>query len=731
MPFKKTAHGFVCGRGAYRVQMIPYSGQTMRFVYTKKDELPPSTPAVIRRPAVVESEVDGKHLKVGRLIIEEQGQEKGFKIYDRRLNLLHEDLVVNPDVKYLKKKLLWEKAIYGNGEKYNWLNHLGSATFNYNSDVLFHNPIQHPQFQAMHTAIPFYLGVSNDKAYGLFFDNSSKSEFDFAKSDPASISMQASGGMLDYYFIYGPALEQILAEYCSLTGKTPLPPLRYLGYQQSRYSYENREQLLNIAKKIRKYNIPCDILYLDIHYMEDFKVFTVDRRRFSDFKDLIGLLKEMGFSVVVIVNPGVKVEKGYQVYEEGLAKGYFIKMPDQTVFEGEVWPKPAVFPDLLSSEVRRWWAGFHHELLEAGVDGIWNDMNEPANFTLPEGTLPAEALHINDAGEQIEHEEAHNMYGLFQTLATREALEKFNPERRHFVLTRAAFAGNQRYAAIWTGDNSSLWEHLEISIPMILNLGLSGYAFAGADVGGYRGDCSGELLVRWTQLGSMLPLFRNHSEINSASQEPWCYSEEVLQVVRRYIQLRYELLTYFYSLFWENTLTGAPLVRPLVYHYQDDPETYNIYDQFLLGPGLLACPVTRPGMSHRQVYLPAGQWYDYWTDEKHCGGRYMVTEALLNRLPLFVKAGSIIPLNNIDEPLNVESVREELTLHFYAGDEGRGKIYFDDGKTLDYLKGVYSELEVFHSGEPLNPQVEIRHLYKGYPTPQIKYQFHGFDGSNY
>jgi alpha-glucosidase len=719
MNYRKNNYGFIITGEKYTLHLIHYGHGIMRLVYSDNGDLPGSTAAVCLSPLKNDGEYKNGYFPVGQFKVAVDQENLAVKIYDQSGALLSEDLNLQLNDPELNKKLLWEKGFYGNGEKYAWLNHLSTATTNYNSDILFHHPLHHAQLSNMHTAIPFYLGVAVDRAYGIYFDNSFRTELDFAKKTPGVVSFKAAGGKLDYFFLAGPSVADVVGQYGKLTGNPPLTPRNYLGYQQSRYSYKSEEEILSVAENLIRYGIPCDVLYLDIHYTDGFKVFTTNSERFPAFKDMIGKLKSMGFVVVVIINPGVKLEAGYHVYEDGLKNDSFIRTADGEIFAGEVWPKPAVFPDFLRSEVRAWWGKFHRELLDCGVDGIWNDMNEPANFTLPTGTLPEDAVHHDDTGKTITHAEAHNLYGLYQTMATREALEDLAPDKRHFVLTRAASAGSQRYSAIWTGDNSSIWEHLEISIPMILNLGLSGFSFAGADVGGYRGDCSGELMVRWTQLGAFLPFFRNHSETDTAHQEPWVYPDETMAIIRDYIRLRYRFLTYYYNLMRESARTGAPAVRPLFYHYQCDLETYNINDQFLLGQGLLVCPVVRPGINFRQVYLPEGLWYDYWSGEKIEGGKYIIAEAPLNRLPLFVKAGTILPIDENEKSGLGKSAQERLTLQCYPGEAGKSLLFFDDGCSTDYTKGIYSEVEVTMTGDPQQPEVKVVVVKENYPIPDI------------
>ncbi len=718
-----TDYGCMIRGDKYNLHILFYSEDIVRFVYSENKTVPGSTPAVSARPVKLEKSMENNIFCAGSLKVEVERQSLAVKIYDQAGELYSEDLKLSPAGPFLQKKLLWETGIYGNGEKYSWLNQLGTKTENYNSDVLLLNDLHNPLIKAMHTAIPFYIGAAPGRAYGIYFDNSYRTSFDFAAGNPGVISMEAAGGALDYYYIHGPSVSEVTERYSLLTGTPPLPRKKFLGYQQSRYSYGSREELLEIARQMRKNNVPGDVLYLDIDYLDAYKVFTINEEKFRDFKEMLVQLKQMNFAVVVIVNPGVKLEEGYRVYQEGLERDCFIKMPDQEVYVGEVWPKPAVFPDFFQAEVRDWWGSFHRELLELGVEGIWNDMNEPADFTRETGTLPELAVHKTDQGKSINHAEGHNLYGLMQTRATREALEKYQPNKRPFILTRAAFAGSQRYAALWTGDNASIWEHLEISIPMLLNLGLSGFSFVGADVGGYRGDCSGELLVRWTQAGAFIPFFRNHSETGTANQEPWRYSEQELAVMRRYIQLRYQFLTYYYNLMLESTLTGAPAMRPLLYHHQDDQQVYHINDQFLLGEAVLICPVLRPGATHRQVYLPAGAWHDFWSGEVHEGGRHIVRETPLHILPIYVKAGAIIPIDKWQSG-NYGTGQTLLEMHCYAGRQGLYRLYLDDGESYSYRQGEYSEVEFSLSADPAHPEVNMFVIREGYPLPEIKLVTH-------
>ncbi|MGM0682403.1 MAG: TIM-barrel domain-containing protein, partial [Thermodesulfobacteriota bacterium] len=375
---KKIGSGYMVKSEQCNLHIKFYGENIVRFAYSSSSESPEPTVAVIAEPEDVRAALKDNLLATELLNIEVTPGSLTVRITDSGGNLLNEDLRVVFDQCKIEKKKLWEAGIFGGGEKYGWLNQLGDKTANYNTDILFQAPVHHPLLEEMHTAIPLYIGAAPQGAYGIYFDNSSRTEFDFARSDPGIISFQAAGGNLDYYFIYDREVSDVIKGYSKLTGTTPLPSRLFLGYHQSRYSYETSDEVLAVAKDLRRHEIPCNVLYLDIHYLEAYKVFTVDRERFSDFKGLIRELKEMGFTVVVIVNPGVKIEEGYDVYEQGKQNGYFVTRPRGGLYEGAVWPGPAVFPDYLRSEVRRWWGEFYRELIDCGVGGIWNDMNEPS-----------------------------------------------------------------------------------------------------------------------------------------------------------------------------------------------------------------------------------------------------------------------------------------------------------------------------------------------------------------
>ncbi|HEY8531406.1 MAG TPA: TIM-barrel domain-containing protein, partial [Limnochorda sp.] len=485
---------------------------------------------------------------------------------------------------------------------------------------------------------------------------------------------------------------QVLERYTRLTGRMPLPPRWTLGYQQSRWGYLSQEQVEEVARTMRERRIPCDAIYLDIDYMDGFRVFTWDPKRFPDPAGLCRSLRRDGFRVVTIVDPGVKKDPTNPLFQQGLKEGLYVETPAGRPFTGQVWPGEVHFPDFLQERARRWWGDAHRVLLDAGVAGIWNDMNEPVIFDARDAdrTFPETTVHRTDKGEARLHREVHNLYGLLMGKATFEGLKRLRPDERPFIVTRSGFAGIQRYAAVWTGDNSSWWEHLAMSIPMLLNLGMSGVAFAGADVGGFAEDTTPELLVRWTQLGAFIPFFRNHSAKDTRRQEPWAFGPEVEALCRRAIELRYQLLPYLYTLFWEAHEGGTPIMRPLVWHAPDDPTAARIEDAFFLGADLLVAPVLHPGARERLVYLPQGEWVDFWTGTCYQGRAHQVVGAPLDRIPLFVRAGAALPLGPAVQHTG-ERGWEALTLKIFPGlspSRWSGVLYEDDGISLAYERGV-------------------------------------------
>jgi alpha-glucosidase len=529
-------------------------------------------------------------------------------------------------------------------------------------------------------------------AYGLFLDNTSRTYFDMGKTDPARVTFGAASGELNYYVFTGGrerTPKNILRDYTDLTGRAPLPPLWALGNQQSRWSYYPEARVREVARGFRASSIPADVIYLDIDYMDGFRVFTWNRQHFPDPSKMIADLRAEGFRTVVIIDPGIKVDPNYFAYKDGQAGGHFVKNADGSELHASVWPGVCAFPDFTDPKAREWFASYYKQHLDEGVAGFWNDMNEPGVFLSdetpkpdiyhhPMKTFPLDAKHAGD-GAPGTHARYHNVYGMQMARSTFEGLKRLRPGERPFVLTRAGYAGVQRYSAVWTGDNVASWDHLRLSIPMLLNLGVSGVSFVGSDVGGFSGNPSPELYARWLQAAALTPFLRSHSEAGSKPHEPYSYGEEFTKINRASVELRYRLLPYLYTLFDEHTRTGAPVMRPLWFEYPDDSRTYTAEDEYLVGRDLLVAPVVRESATKRGVYFPGGDnWVDWWTGKTYEGGKDAEVEAPLDRLPLFVRAGAVIPTQPAVQHTG-EIRKAPLSLLVVLGADGTSSFYEDAG----------------------------------------------------
>jgi alpha-glucosidase len=517
----------------------------------------------------------------------------------------------------------------------------------------------------------------------LFFDNTFESAIDVGAIVPGTLEYRADGGELRLYVMTGTP-QSVLERYTELTGRIQLPPLWVLGFHQSRWSYYPEARVMEIAREMRQRRLPCDVIHLDIHYMDGYRCFTWDKRHFPDPKRMLAALHEQGFKAISIIDPGIKIDPGYWVYKEADAANAFIRYPSGVRFTGPVWPGSCHFPDFADPQVRQWWGGLYRGLLDDGIDGFWNDMNEPALIAGRAGqTVPVGVRHRKEGEMVATHAEIHNVYGLLMVRASTEGIGRLRPDRRPFVLSRSGWAGLQRYGAHWTGDNRSDWDHLRLSIQMVLSLGLSGIPIVGADVGGFTGGPTPELFARWIQVGAFTPFFRVHSMQGSPYQEPWAFGEEVEAIARQYIELRYRLLPYLYTAVWQAASTGCPVARPLAFVYPEDRNTTSLDDEYLWGDSFLVAPVIKPGAMGRPVYLPAGQWLDFWSGRPYEGGQIIEVEAPLEKLPLFVKAGSIVPLWPVQQYVGEQAI-ENLTLQVYWADGEHISLYYeDDGLSPD------------------------------------------------
>jgi alpha-glucosidase len=599
------------------------------------------------------------------------------------------------------------------GDKPGPLDRRNEAFVDWNTDAFGWQESTDPIYKSIPFFITFHKGVSA----GIFLDNTWGASFDFNKEYRDGYSFGSVGGPLDYYILYGPEPKAVVESWAWLVGTTPLPPLWSLGFQQSRYSYYPEAEVRRIAARLRSERIPADVIWLDIDYQLKNRPFTVDPQRFPHFEQMIKDLKAEHLHTVLITDLHIArlPNAGYKPYDEGAAGDHFVKNPDGSTYVGVVWPGPSVFPDFTQQTSRDWWGTLYADFVSKGAAGFWNDMNEPSIFDVPSKTMPDDVQHrIEGSGfatRTASHLEIHNVFGMQNSRGTFEGLLKLQPDMRPFVMTRASYAGGQRYAATWTGDNSSTWNHFRQTTPQLINLGLSGFAMSGADVGGFAGSPQAELLTKWLEVAAFHPIDRDHTAKGTAPQEPWENgTQKDVDLRRHYIEERYRLMPYIYTTTEEMSRTGLPIMRPLFLEFPADAngEPFDLSDSnsFLLGPDLLVAQSPYPDeMDDYSVALPPVGWYDYWTGAEvdgHTGRKAIDNSAVkqqevhihptIDTVPVFVRAGAVVP----EQPL-VQSTEQKpdgpLTLRVYpptrSGGDCHGSLYLDDGVSYAFQKGDF------------------------------------------
>ncbi len=614
-----------------------------------------------------------------------------------------------------------EDHFFGLGDKPGPLDRAGEAFTMWNTDHFGWQESTDPIYKS----IPFFLQMREGRTLGVLLNNTFRSFFDFGRENPHEYSFGAEDGPLDYFLLYGPEPKQVLTTYAWLTGPTPLPPLWSLGFQQSRYTYSPESQLLDVEHRLRADHIPSDALWLDIDFQKNNMPFTVDPERFPNFPQLVSKLAADRFHLVVITDLHIARQPniGYAPYDSGIAGDRFVKLPDGSTYVGSVWPGPSVFPEFTQAQTRKWWGSLFKEFVADGVAGFWNDMNEPAVFEVPTKTMPDDVQHrIDEAGfakRTTSHREIHNVYGMLNSEATYDGVLALRPDERPFVMTRASFAGGQRYAVTWTGDNSATWNHLRMTMPQLMNLGLSGFSMAGADVGGFAGSPSPDLLTKWLEIAAFQPIDRDHSAKGTRPHEVWVDGPGQEAIRRRFIEERYHLLAYLYTTAEETSHDGVPLMRPLFVefpHATSNDHPIDLDDngsEFLVGKSLLVAPNPSPDeIAAYEVHLPPGTWYDYWTGErferkqrahakdleqrdKLAVDSPLMIQPSLETLPIYVRGGSIVPIQPLTQSTEEKPVGP-LTLRIYPAIDPStscaGEVYADDGHSFAYRKDVFARV---------------------------------------
>ncbi|MBK8164932.1 MAG: alpha-glucosidase [bacterium] len=565
--------------------------------------------------------------------------------------------------------------LYGTGEVAGGLRRNRTRTVAWNTDAYGWQRGELSLYQSH----PWVLAVRRDgTAYGVIADTPERCLIDLNQG----IRFEAAGPEFAVIVVEGPTPQHVVRALGALTGTMPLPPRWALGYHQCRYSYTPDDRVREIAEGFRKRAIPCDVIWLDIDYMDGFRCFTVDTNAFPDLRGLDGELQAQGFRTVAIIDPGIKLEDGYHVFDSGAALDAWVQTPRGKPYEGAVWPGNCVFPDFTIDRVRAWWGGLYGQFLSLGIDGIWNDMNEPAVFNVDGHTMPATNVHRADPdlGGTGTHARFHNVYGMLMSQATYEGVAAARPQQRPFVLTRASHLGGQRWAATWTGDNTASWDHLDMSLAMVLNLGLSGQPLSGPDIGGFVGAGDGPLFARWMGVGALLPFARGHTGKGNIDKEPWSFGREVENTCRLALQRRSRLLPYLYTLAREASLTGLPIARPLFFADPADPALRDMDDAFLLGDDLLVVANVKPGPRDPAAPLPPLS-RGAWTEISLVDGDQADPD-----LPrLFLREGAALPLGPLVQWSDEKPLDEiELLVNPDAAGRAVGSLYEDAGDGPGY-----------------------------------------------
>ncbi|MEM9545003.1 MAG: TIM-barrel domain-containing protein [Bacteroidota bacterium] len=649
-----------------------------------------STPAVVCKIAKRDLRIS-IYDHAGRIILED---EKGFHWEE---NKEYGGFIVQNS-----KVVQSNEVFYGLGDKPTDLNIRGKRFQNWGTDEYGY----HYNTDPLYKSIPIYYGLHNNIGYGVFFDNSFEAYFDFGSERTNVTSFWAQGGEMNYYFIAGPELMDVCRRYTMLTGTPEMPPMWALGFQQCKWSYYPESKVKEITSTMRKLKIPCDAIYLDIDYMDGFRCFTWNEEYFPEPKRMVEELKEDGWKTMVIIDPGIKKDMTYSVFKEGLEKGYFCRRMDGPYVEGKVWPGMCYFPDFTRPEVREWWAGLYKDLIEdIGIAGVWNDMNEPALFEVPSKTFPNDVLHDYD-GHLTSHRKAHNIYGMQMARATAEGVKQFKHGKRSLIITRSGYAGMQRYSSVWTGDNIATWEHLWIADVQAQRLAISGVSFCGSDIGGFIGQPTAELMIRWIQMGIFHPFCRVHSSGDHGDQEPWAFGDKCTAMYKKFIEIRYQLLPYLYTTFYQYHKIGTPMLRPIVFFDQTDKQNIDRDFEFLCGDHMLVCPVMKAEIKTKHFYLPKGEWVDYWTDKVYEGSTEYNFDIEITTIPIFVKRGAVIPNYPIQQYVGEKNI-EQVTLNVYHVNGVEKSQFFEDGgEGYGYEEGDFRLAEFVVEGDVRSLKVE-------------------------
>ncbi|XP_057316342.1 neutral alpha-glucosidase AB-like isoform X2 [Hydractinia symbiolongicarpus] len=586
----------------------------------------------------------------------------------------------------------------------------------YNLDV-FEYELDNPM--ALYGSIPYMMAHNAYKTVGVFWNNAAETWVDIASSKSVLSSLislfktgdipevdthwMSESGIIDLFIMLGPKPHDVSHQYSTLTGTTTLPPMFGIAYHQCRWNYNDEEDVKQVDANFDKHDIPYDVLWLDIEHTDGKKYMTWDVAKFPDSKKMIENVASKGRKMVTIIDPHIKRESGYHIHTEATDKQLYVKKKDGSDYEGWCWPGSSSWIDFVNPDARAWWASkFALDQYQGSTLNLmtWNDMNEPSVFNGPEITMHKDAVHYGN----WEHRDVHNLYGMYLHMSTFEGhLQRSDGKERPFVLSRAFFAGSQRYGPIWTGDNKADWSHLKASVPMLLSLNVAGLPFSGADVGGFFGNPEPELLVRWYQAGAFQPFFRGHAHLDTRRREPWLFGEENTKLIRTAIRKRYAILPYLYTLLRRSYEEGLAVMRPLWMEFPEDTKTFSMDDEYLLGSALLVKPVTDSGKDDIIVYFPGKDtqpWYDFDSFAVHYGGKSEAIPTPMYKIPVFIRGGSILPVKERVRRASSLMVNDPYTIVIALNHEGKaeGELYIDDEHSLDYKNGEYISSKISMSG---------------------------------
>ena len=592
--------------------------------------------------------------------------------------------------------------IFGLGDKMSYLDKKGYFYASYNTDDPSH---QDELFPSLYKSLNYLLLNISDNFLGLYFPSTYRYTYDLGKTNLDEVKINNFNAHQDFFLFLGKSIKDITKHYSFLVGHPYMVRMKMLGNSQSRWSYENEKMVMDVYDNYKKYDLPLDYIHLDIHYMDGYRDFTIDESRFPNMKELTSKLKEGKVEIVAINDAAIKKDTNFEIYNYLEEHKLFAKL-DKKTYINAVWPGDSAFPNYNDPKCQEYFKNIGKDfLIDTGISGLWCDMNEPASFN---GPLPLNVDHTCK-NRKLLHEEEHNVYGEHMVKSFVNTFKELN--LRPYIFTRAGMATTSKYAFCWNGDNFSLWHHLRYSLTQNLSLSLSNFMFNGVDIGGFGGDGSKELLIRWIEANAFMPFIRNHSSLNTKSQEPYAFDDETIAIYKKYLDIRYKFIPYLYNLVYLMNKEGSPIIKPLFYNYENDKTCYTINDEYMVGDDLLVAPILNKDERNRIIYLPKGEWINYFTKDKIKGNKFIILNENLSETGYFIRNNTIIP-----EFENLKYIEKEeidtLVLNVY-GDHGETFIYEDDGKTLNYEKGEFN----IYKASIKNGQLTFTYKKKGYNTP--------------